>query len=174
MKNEVKNTAKSVKKSKNKKIGIALVIAAIVLLLIWILLVSVYAILKNGEYLADWDAIREYDAVDGEYSMTTPDNGDTLCFVPDQIKVGLIFYQDELVENSAYIPLMRKLANSGVLCIVPTMPLKLSNLNKDAADDLKKEMKAQTKELKAIREALKELNETLQAFSQNSSEDASE
>jgi len=42
------------------------------------------------------------------------------------------------------------------------------------ADDLKKEMKAQTKELKAIREALKELNETLQAFSQNSSEDASE
>lgn len=42
------------------------------------------------------------------------------------------------------------------------------------ADDLKKEMKAQTKELKGIKDALKELNETLQTFSQNSSEDTFE
>ena len=71
--------------------------------------------------------------------MTSLDNGDTICFIPDDIKAGLIFYQDELVENSAYIPLMRRLADAGVLCIIPTMPLKLSNLNKDAAEDFKDE-----------------------------------
>ncbi len=138
MKNNLKNTAKSIKREEHKKIGKALIIAAIALLVIWIFLVVIYAVLKGGEYLADWDAMREYDA-EGDYVMTSVDNGDTICFVPDDIKFGLIFYQDELVENSAYIPLMRKLANSGVLCIIPKMPLNLSNLNKDVAEDLKKE-----------------------------------
>lgn len=122
-----------------KKAAKILVISAILLLIIWIFLAVSYAVLKRGTYLADWDTIREYGFVDGEYVMTTVDNGDAICFVPDEIKAGLIFYQDELVENSAYIPLMRRLASNGILCILPSMPLNLSNLDKNAAADLKKE-----------------------------------
>ena len=134
----VKSATKTAKKN-NKKLAATLIIAAIALLIVWIVLVGIYAVLKSGEYLADWDTMREYDVVEGDYTMTASESGDAICFIPDTIKVGLIFYQDELVENAAYIPLMKKLASNGVLCIVPSMPLNLSNLDKNAAEDYKKD-----------------------------------
>lgn len=57
-----------------------------------------------------------------------------LVFRPEEPVAGLIFYPGGLVDHEAYAPLMRALAEEGVLCVVPEMPLRLAVLDMNAAD----------------------------------------
>lgn len=63
-------------------------------------------------------------------------NVDRAEFVPKQAQVGLIFYPGGKVEYTAYAPLMRALAEEGILCIIPKMPLNLAVLDMNVAEDL--------------------------------------
>ena len=56
-----------------------------------------------------------------------------VAFVPREVEAGLIFYPGGKVEHTAYAPLMRALAEEGVLCVITKMPLNLAVLDMDAA-----------------------------------------
>ena len=66
---------------------------------------------------------------------------DTLVFTPSDdaaaqldVSAGLIFYPGGKVEYTAYAPLMEKLAERGVLCILVKMPANLAVLDMSAAE----------------------------------------
>ena len=73
--------------------------------------------------------------VSNENVAAMAENG-RMIFAPAEIEAGFIFYPGGKVEYTAYAPLMRELAQEGVLCIVPEMPLDLAVLDMDAAADI--------------------------------------
>ena len=58
---------------------------------------------------------------------------DRTVFKPETAAAGLIFYPGGKVEYTAYAPLMAKLAEQNVLCVLLKMPLNLAVLDMDAA-----------------------------------------
>ncbi len=66
-------------------------------------------------------------------------SGGQYDFVPENPQAGIIFYPGGKVEYTAYAPLMQKLAEEDILCIVPKMPLNLAVLDVDAAEDIMKQ-----------------------------------
>jgi hypothetical protein len=57
-----------------------------------------------------------------------------ITFEPaDQAEVGLIFYPGGLVEPTAYTPVLRMIAEEGVLVVITPMPLNLAILNPNDA-----------------------------------------
>lgn len=69
-----------------------------------------------------------------------------LVFKPEgQIKAGFIFYPGGKVEYKAYAPLLKKLANQGILCICPHMPFNLAVFASDKAEGIQKEYPEVTK-----------------------------
>ena len=64
------------------------------------------------------------------------DNGDTVLD-PVGVSVGVIFYPGGKVEETAYLPLLRALAQKGVLCVLCKMPFRLAVLDLHAADDVR-------------------------------------
>jgi hypothetical protein len=61
---------------------------------------------------------------------------DAIAFIPSEARAGFIFYPGGLVPSEAYAPLLRALAEEGVLCVVPKMPLRLAVLDMNAADGI--------------------------------------
>ena len=68
--------------------------------------------------------------------VTVEQKGNTLAFVPEGAETGLIFYPGGKVEYTAYAPLMRALANNGVLGVLVRMPLNLAVLDMNAANGI--------------------------------------
>ena len=56
-----------------------------------------------------------------------------IAFVPDAPGAGFIFYPGGLVPAEAYAPLLRALAQEGILCVALDMPLRLAVLDMNAA-----------------------------------------
>lgn len=106
-------------------------------LLILIVLIAVTTI-GVGVYAANY-----YRADDAALAAlaTTSDvavnrTGDGLAFIPRDARSGFIFYPGGKVEYTAYAPLMRALAEQGVLCVLVDMPLNLAVLDMNAADGI--------------------------------------
>ena len=68
--------------------------------------------------------------------VTVEQKGNTLAFIPENAETGLIFYPGGKVEYTAYAPLMRALADNGVLGVLVRMPLNLAVLNMNAANGI--------------------------------------
>ena len=115
-------------KLKSKKKLFLLTIAA--LLLTAAVGVGVYA---GDYYRADETALA---ALVSDETVAVGESDGRLVFAPETVKAGLIFYPGGKVEYTAYAPLMRALAEAGILCIVPEMPLNLAVLDMDAAADI--------------------------------------
>ena len=64
---------------------------------------------------------------------------DRVVFMPGDPKAGLIFYPGGKVEYTAYAPLLRELAEEGVLCVLVKMPCNLAVLDVNAADGLQED-----------------------------------
>lgn len=64
---------------------------------------------------------------------------DRIVFLPDDPKAGLIFYPGGKVEYTAYAPLLRELAEEGVLCVLVKMPCNLAVLGVNAADGIQED-----------------------------------
>ena len=61
----------------------------------------------------------------GQYTILSPSNpSDT----------ALIFYPGAKVEASAYLPILEKIKQNGVTCVLVTMPYNMAIFDKDAAD----------------------------------------
>ena len=75
-------------------------------------------------------------AMSSAADVTVEQKGNTLAFVPEDAEAGMIFYPGGKVEYTAYAPLMRALADSGVLGVLVKMPLNLAVLDMNAADGI--------------------------------------
>ena len=113
--------------TKRKKRAL-LVLAAVVLCLA----------LGCGIYAADY-----YRAVETGGSIpetvTVEISDDRMVFVPEAAEAGLIFYPGGKVEFTAYAPLMARLAEKNVLCVLLKMPLNLAVLDMAAAEGIPEE-----------------------------------
>ena len=69
-------------------------------------------------------------------NVTVQSTDDSIVFIPDEPEVGFIFYPGALVPAEAYAPLLRALAENGVLCVAVHMPLRLAVLDMNAADGI--------------------------------------
>ena len=88
-----------------------------------------------GFYAADYYRAVETDAVLPE-TVAVEISGDRMAFVPEEPSAGLIFYPGGKVEFTAYAPLMAKLAERDILCVLLKMPLNLAVLDMGAAEGI--------------------------------------
>lgn len=119
---------KSRQKTKRWKITLTVLIA------VGAILSAVCVIYLNDYYCADAavsEALKSDDEVKVEW---IDDNG--IVFWPKEPEAGLIFYPGGKVEFTAYAPLLRSLAEEGVLCVLIKMPCNLAVLDIDAAEGI--------------------------------------
>ena len=112
------------KKSFIKK---ALLWSAVVLLL----LIIAFGIYVSDYYHADEMAIQAFSASENVVQTSLEDG--SIVFSSSNPSSGMIFYPGGKVEHTAYIPLMRALAEKGVLCILVKMPFRLAVFDIHAA-----------------------------------------
>lgn len=103
---------------------------ALVLVVVTVLLVSACGLYASDYYRAEETAVATTEAVSVEITE------DRAVFVPEKPEAGLIFYPGGKVEFIAYAPLMAKLAEQNVLCVLLKMPLNLAVLDIDAAEGI--------------------------------------
>ena len=88
--------------------------------------------LNSTGYKADGAAQAALEG-DGGVTVTRPVQ-EVVVFLPEEPKAGLVFYPGGRVEHTAYAPLLLALAQEGIVCVLPEMPLDLAVLDMDAAD----------------------------------------
>jgi len=90
-----------------------------------------------------WSASSTYPA--GKTAAAALQSSDTVTVTRDRWIVfspaeptgqGLVFYPGGLVEPEAYAPVLRELAEQGVLVVITPMPLNLAVFNTGAADEV--------------------------------------
>ena len=96
-----------------------------------LILMGAFLIYTSGYYHADDIAIQEARN-DGNIDISNI-NG-ALVFDPGNADTALIFYPGGKVEYTAYEPLMIKIAQKGILCILPKMPFNLAVFDINAAE----------------------------------------
>ena len=107
---------------------ILLIVAAVLLALVVgvIIYVSTY-------YRADETALA---ALQGSETVAVESRDGLTIFLPKEPVAGLIFYPGGKVESTAYAPLMLRLAQENILCVIVKMPCNLAVLNVDAAENI--------------------------------------
>ena len=111
-------------KNKAKKILLSL----ITLTAVCIAVLYLYSI---DYYHADAKALSAAEST-AQISVEITDN--MAIFRPENAEAGFIFYPGGKVEYTAYAPLMHKLAENNIACIITKMPFNLAVLDTDAAD----------------------------------------
>lgn len=92
-----------------------------------------FGVYVGDYYRADENALAALTSVD---DISVTQQGDIWVFAPEQPMAGLIFYPGGKVEATAYAPLLQKLAELGVLCVLTEMPCNLAVLDMNAADGI--------------------------------------
>ncbi len=114
---------------KEKKIIIPI---AIVMGIILILTISV-GFYFGGFYHAE---IPE-DVMESDDSMRVLDRREYIAFEPrGGYEDAFVFYQGANVDEAAYAPMIREIAECGVLCFIVKMPFNFALFNVDAAEDI--------------------------------------
>jgi len=86
---------------------------------------------KIGTYPARSVALSALESTD----RVTITQDEWIVFTPgEETETGLIFYPGGLVEPTAYAPILRKIAEAGVLVVITPMPLNLAILNTGVAN----------------------------------------
>jgi hypothetical protein len=105
------------------------VIGFVSIIIIGVLGVLVWS--KTGTYPARVVALSALESTD----RVTITQDKLIAFTPvEKTETGLIFYPGGLVEPTAYAPILRKIAEKGVLVVITPMPLNLAILNTGTAD----------------------------------------
>lgn len=112
---------------KKMKVGKIILISFISFLLI---AVCAFLIYVSNYYHADKIAIE----ASKDKGINISNINGALVFDPGNADTALIFYQGGKVEYTAYEPLMIKIAQKGILCILPKMPFNLAVFDINAAN----------------------------------------
>lgn len=88
----------------------------------------------NDYYRADTDAIAAFAPAELVERQLVDEN--TIVYVPEDPRGGLIFYPGGKVEYTAYEPLMQACAANGILCVLVEMPFNLAVLDINAAEGI--------------------------------------
>ena len=123
---EIKENAMAKRKNRAKKI----IITAVVLIA---LLAAAFYIYTLDYYRAEEGTADKYSSV--EYKSENLDNA--YVFYPESEtdkNIGLMFYPGGKVEAIAYAPLLDKISQSGVTCVILEMPFNLAVFDIKAAD----------------------------------------
>ena len=111
-----------------------------ILLSVLILLIVISAgfyIYVSDYYHADTESCETF-LQDADIEEKILDGG-SVAYIPSDAKTGLIFYPGGKVEHTAYTPLMRALAERGILAVLVKMPHNLAVLKQGAADGIREE-----------------------------------
>ena len=109
-------------------------IALIASLLLLLAVVAAMLIYLTTYYHADEEAIEAFTAL-GISELEDEDGN--LVFTPTlPTEVGFIFYPGGKVEHTAYVPLMRALAEDGIFSVLVEMPFNLAIFDTGAAKDV--------------------------------------
>ena len=120
-----------------KKLKITLISIAVGIGMLGIAFGIVMMYLCGGSYAADQTALK---ALRSDEAVTVEQKENTVVFTPDSEPIaGFVFYQGGKVENLAYAPLMRELAERDVLCVLTKMPFDLAVFGVNAADGLQEQ-----------------------------------
>ena len=92
---------------------------------------GVLCIYSADYYHADQNAL---DALQSNNTVTVITDDDMVLFRPENAKAGFIFYPGGKVEYTAYAPLMQKLAQNNIACVITKMPFNLAVMDVTAAD----------------------------------------
>jgi len=113
-----------------KKLYFKISVIAIILVFC---LTGAFFIYTSNYYHATAEAV---EAMTDTRIVTITYKDDMIIFSPevDSKKVGLIFYPGAKVEYISYAPLMTKLAQKGVTCVLIKMPFNLAVFNVNAAN----------------------------------------
>ena len=106
------------------------------LLLASVLLAAALLLYAGDYYRADLTALAALESTE-QVRVTVTD--DRAVFMPQQPHTGLVFYPGGKVEFSSYAPLMRALAEDGILCLILRMPLNLAVLDVHAGEGIPEE-----------------------------------
>lgn len=106
-------------------------IVSVVLLGVLLVSLGLFAGYVDSYYRAAPEALAA-TVSDGTVTVTEQDG--TLVFTTENPVAGLVFYPGGKVQVEAYAPLLRAIAERGVLCVLVQMPCNLAVLNGDAAD----------------------------------------
>ena len=98
-----------------------------------VIAVSSFAIYAGSYYHALPEAV---SASQSSGSITVKTEDGNLIFIPDNPRAGLVFYPGGKVEHTAYSPLMKRLAESGILCVLLKTPANLAVLDMNAANGI--------------------------------------
>ena len=104
---------------------------AIGILAVFAVCYGALSIYSADYYHADQNAV---DALQSSGSVTVIATDDMVLFRPETAKAGFVFYPGGKVEHTAYAPLMQKLAQNDIACVITKMPFNLAVMDVDAAD----------------------------------------
>ena len=88
-------------------------------------------------YVSNYYHAQDYQV--GNISIKTEKN--YIVYGDSNSKTGFIFYPGGKVEAEAYKPILSKLAEKGICCVLVEMPYNLAVFNSNAAGDIMKEFK---------------------------------
>ena len=111
------------------------VVASLIVLLILLSIFVFAAIYVSDHYEAD---LEEIEAFIPKKSTEVYKDG-YITLGDEASEVGFVFYPGGKVEHTAYLPLMRALAENGVFCVLYDMPFNLAVLDVNAAEGIDKE-----------------------------------
>lgn len=119
---------------KNKKKSRFLIIISCILV-VCVLLIGAFFIYIGKYYHADEIALASItETTDG---VTVAYEGDNIVFTPKEgNNTAVIFYPGGKVEEEAYAPLCKKIAEQGYQCILVSMPFRLAVFDNKAAEDI--------------------------------------
>jgi hypothetical protein len=101
---------------------VSIIIVGVLGMLVWA---------RTGTHPARIVALSALESTD----RVTITQDELIAFTPaEKVETGLIFYPGGLVEPTAYAPILRKIAEKGVLVVITPMPLNLAILNTGAAN----------------------------------------
>lgn len=88
-------------------------------------------------YHTDTDAVEAF-MPGAQIEERELDDG-SIAYIPGSASAGIIFYPGGKVEYTAYEPLMRSLAERGILTVLVKMPCNLAVLKQNAADGIREQ-----------------------------------
>ena len=115
-------------------------IAAIIVASFFIIIIGGFYIYTLDYYRADSNiaiTLQDETMKIQDETMKIQEQGNMTVFYPDkqlETKTGFIFYPGGKVEATAYVPLLKKISQNGIMCILIKMPLNLAIFNVNGAN----------------------------------------